>query len=105
MYDYVIYNTYITWFTNSFITSRVTSCWESILDLVQATVGHADASNYGFESAVYILSADHGAKLNDVHFAKLVSIFGTFAAVAAPISPAKESPVRSRSAPTHNVKT
>jgi len=68
-------------------------------------VGHADASNYGFESAVYILSADNGAKLNSAQFAKLVTIFGTFAAVAAPISPAKESPVRNRSAPSHKVKT
>ncbi|KAI8581103.1 hypothetical protein K450DRAFT_234658 [Umbelopsis ramanniana AG] len=86
-------------------STQVSKSWESILDLVQATVGHADASNYGFESAVYILSADNGAKLNSAQFAKLVSIFGTFAAVAAPIPQAKESPIRNRSAPSHKVKT
>jgi len=85
-------------------SAQVSRCWESILDLVQATAGHADASHYGFESSVYILTDNHGSKLNDAHFAKLVSIFGTFAAVAAPTSPAKESPVRTRSARVHKTK-
>lgn len=68
--------------------------------MVQSTAGHADASNYGFESAVYILTYEKGSHIDTEQFNKLVNIFGAFAAVAAPTSPAKESPARSRAAQT-----
>lgn len=79
---------------------QVISCWSFILDVVQSTAGHADASNYGFESAVYILTYEKGSHIDTEQFNKLVNIFGAFAAVAAPTSPAKESPARSRAAQT-----